>query len=336
MSADPALTPVLESLAIHSPLAFAFGEEPPQEVPAIVAALAGVPSHPLPQDPLVFALQAALYQRAYVRAFDDPGPEPVPGPPDPDFMLRLARFNRGRDRWDPAWEVYETGPGGQLFVRKGDRHRTARPGEYAAVPLDPRVSLRAPRDSFVAQPGFYYMFGETLPNAWDEPDLVRFYFHSTAAGVCSLIEFLTTQLNRYLVPYRMKTLTDPGSYGRADGTVLYVTRDVFQIVARIAGDLPAPVAAGLRPRVPLFTWRLRPGVGVAEEPNNGESFGMHRCRLAAEGIVEAWKRGRQKVEDRIEAIRDRFALHGLHLERPYLNPGSTDYFPAFCPRGAEA
>ncbi|HSS48396.1 MAG TPA: T3SS effector HopA1 family protein, partial [Thermoanaerobaculia bacterium] len=290
---------------------------------------------------LVSTLQGVFYARAYILDFGSPGPAPLPA--DPGFLDRLARANRGRDLWDPGWEVYQAGPGGQLFVHKGDRHRSAMPGDYVAVGapgavprMGERVWLRAPRDSRTTQPGFYYLFGETLSGAWDDASLVRFYLHVTADSVCGLIEHLTEQLNRYLVPYRMKTLADPAHYGRADGTVLYVSRDSFQIVARVLRALPAPVAAGLRPRVPLFTWRLRPGVGVAEEPNTGESFGMHRCRLAAEGVVEAWRQGRQTLEARLQAVRDRFAANGVHLDRPYLNPGSTDYFPALSAQGALA
>ena len=118
-----------------------------------------------------------------------------------------------------------------------------------------------------------------------------------------------------------------GDITRPDGTVLYVARDWFQIVARILCTLPAPVAAGLRPRVPLFTWRLRPGVGVAEEPNTGESFGMHRCRLVAEGIFDAWQLGHQSVAARLRAVAARFAMNGFEIDAPYLNPGSRNLFP---------
>ncbi|HKI00851.1 MAG TPA: T3SS effector HopA1 family protein [Thermoanaerobaculia bacterium] len=341
MTADSGLRPVLESLMILSPDSFVLGEEPPQVVPAFVATVQGLPSHPLPADPLVSSLQGVFYSRAYIRDFGSP--EPAPLPADPGFLDRLTYANRGRDLWDPGWEVYRTGPGGQLFVHKGDRHRSALPGEYVtgempgAVPrMGERVWLRAPRDSRTTQPGFYYLFGETLPGAWDDASLVRFYVHATADGVCGLIEYLTERLNRYLVPYRMKTLSNPAHFGRADGTVLYVARDSFQIVARIFRALPAPVAAGLRPRVPLFTWRLCPGVGVAEEPNTGESFGMHRCRLTAEGVVEAWRQGRQTLEARLQAVRDRFVAHGIRLDRPYLNPGSCDYFLALSAQGDDA
>jgi hypothetical protein len=338
MTTDSALRPVLESLTILSPGAFVLAAEPPQEVPAFVSPLQGAASHPLPSDPLVSTLQGVFYARAYIHDFG--APEPAPAPADPGFLDRLARANRGRDLWDWGWKVYRTGPGGQIFVHKGDRHRSALPGDYvvgrpgAFVQVGEWVWLRAPRDSRTTQPGFYYLFGETLAGAWDDASLIRFYFHTTAEGVCGLIDSLTAQLNRYLIPYRMKTLIDPSLYGRADGTVLYVARDSFQIVARILRAMPEPVAAGLRPRVPLFTWPLRPGVGVAEEPNTGESFGMHRCRLVAEGVVEAWRQGSQILDARLRAVRDRFIREGVHFDRPYLNPGSTDYFPALCAQGA--
>jgi hypothetical protein len=74
----------------------------------------------------------------------------------------------------------------------------------------------------------------------------------------------------------------------------------------------------------LFTRALRPGVGLAEEPNTGESFGMNRCRLVAEGIADAWRRGDQSLPGREAAIAARFTAAGCDLSRPHLSPDSAD------------
>jgi HopA1 effector protein family len=74
------------------------------------------------------------------------------------------------------------------------------------------------------------------------------------------------------------------------------------------------------------TLKLASGVGLAEEPNTGESFGMHRCRLVAEGLVDAWKQGAHTLEERIQAVDTKFTSNGLKLDRPYLSPGSVELF----------
>jgi len=93
---------------------------------------------------------------------------------------------------------------------------------------------------------------------------------------------------------------------------------------RIVRDLPLTVTDQMLFSTPLFSWQLQPGIGVAEDPNTGESFGMHRCRLTAEGIVDAWQRGDQSPEGRIRAIAARFTQNGCKLELPHLGAGSVD------------
>jgi hypothetical protein len=163
-----------------------------------------------------------------------------------------------------------------------------------------------------------------LGDVWDDATLVRFYFHVTADSVVPLIGELTTPLNRYQVPFRMKALNDPLLYGRTDAMVLYVARRHYGITAWIVGNLPRSVTASLLESTPLFTDVLQPGVGIAEDPTGGESFGMHRCRLVAEGLVEAWQRGEKSVEGRLRAIAMRFERDELKLDRPHLNAGSTE------------
>ena len=53
---------------------------------------------------------------------------------------------------------------------------------------------------------------------------------------------------------------------------------------------------------------------------------MHRCRLVAEGIAEAWSEGRRDLESLRESVERRFAVAGLSLDRPHLNPGGEDIY----------
>ena len=324
------LEPILDAITLLSPAAFLFRGEAIAVPPGPVLPIPGVPAHPLPQMPLVRELQSQLYARCYSRPFDDTAPIPAPTA-DPSWVQRLAAANRSQPRWEAGWTVYTLAASGQVYLQKGDRQRTAQPGEYltAGPPgmlpqVGSQVTVSAPRDSAIAQPGFYFLYGETLSDLWDEHQLLRFYFHSTADGAPALLEYLTAELNRFQVPFRMKALVEPSMYFRTDAVVLYLARRFHQIATRIALRMPSAVAAGLRPATPLFTLRLAPGIGLAEEPNTGESFGMHRCRLTAEAIFEAWKNGESSTPGRLAAIAAQFSGAGFNLDLPYLSPASMD------------
>ena len=77
------------------------------------------------------------------------------------------------------------------------------------------------------------------------------------------------------------------------------------------------LAEHLRPDTPLFTKQLAPGLGFAEDPGDGGSFGMHRCRLLAEAI---WR------EPSIDGIIGAFESNGISIDQPYLNTGSIDQY----------
>lgn len=293
--------------------------------------VAGTPGAAVPAGspaPLVQTVQAVFYDRCYARrsavGVAAPGGEP-------GLAQRLAAANAGRDGWDRGWSVFQIGANGQAFVRKGERERIAVPGAFlteAMVGMVPQigatVSLRVPRESLDAQPGYYFAFGETLDELADQLSIVRLYFDVRAEAAPALFAELTGRLNRYQTPFHLKAPVAPAAYDRADAAVLYVGHRYFPIVARIV--MAALDRVALDDAVPLFTRRLRPGVGVAMEPGSGESFGSHRSRLVAEGLVEAWQRGEIDGEARLRAVEGRFAAAGVDLARPWLNPGAADRF----------
>ena len=135
---------------------------------------------------------------------------------------------------------------------------------------------------------------------------------------------LTGMLNRFQTPFQMKTPTAPALYGRTDAAVLYVAQRYFPIAIRIVSHVRENIR--FEAATPLFAKMLWPGIGAAVEPESGESFGSHRCRLAAEGIVNAWRQGEQGAEARLAAVGRRFREEGLDPERPWLGPNGHDPF----------
>ncbi|HVH01893.1 MAG TPA: T3SS effector HopA1 family protein [Amaricoccus sp.] len=316
LAADPReeLATALDRFAFRTSWLFAFDGEP-----VSVSAAGGPPGD---DAPLVQAIQATFYDRCYARRSGRPM---AMGAADTSLVQRLAAANAGREGWDRGWTVFQLGPGGQVFVRKGERERMAVPGAFlteAMVGMAPqvgaKVSLRVLRESVEAQPGYYFAFGETLDELADQLSIVRIYFNLRAETAPDLFGALTELLNRYQTPFQLKAPVAPAAYDRADAAVLYVGGRYFPIVARIVAMLPV----ACEDPVPLFTKRLGPGIGVAMEPGSGESFGAHRSRLVAEGLVVAWRRGTAPLP----TVAEHLAASGLDPARLWLVPGAVDRF----------
>jgi hypothetical protein len=156
---------------------------------------------------------------------------------------------------------------------------------------------------------------------------LRLYWNVGPHGAVDLMARTPAILNRAHVPFRLKVLLDV-SVRRRDAVVLYLPRERWPAAGTVlAGVYGAIEASGtLRPETPLFTKSVRPGVGLAEDPGTGASFGVHRAGIVARAIAKSYLRGRVGDEGRWEDLGDEFALDGLSLGAPYLNAGSRDVY----------
>ncbi len=318
----------------------AIGEDPTVGEVASAIRLLG-PAHveagglefPLPpaSDPAqsVHHLVQFLYPHVYSRSIRRVGdPFPVPGRQD-DLAEALASASRTRERWDDGWHVESRDPNGGAWIRRGRSRRWASPGTWRASyarTSEPTVQVLVARASRTEQPGFVHFAGETLPDGDETLGLLRFYWNVSADGAPTLAARLTGTLNRFRVPFRLKCLESRSAYYRSDSAVLYIKRGQFQPVIRMLGDVHAAVAAEIEDDVPLFTRRLAPGLGLAMDPDTGESFGMHRCAILARGLHHAWATGAHEAKERTEAVVARFRAERIDVDRPYLNPGDRDIY----------
>lgn len=283
-------------------------------------------SHPLR---FIAAFQQLFYSRCYARSA-----APASGAsvflPDPELVRGLSRSNASTSHWDHGWRVVRLHPGGWADVVKGERVRRLTvaqllPAGPSGVAPGSEVLLPAPSQALDVQPTYYFAFGDVLGCDLDEVALVRLYFHVRADAAPLLLRWLSETMNRYQVPFRMKLPDRPALYQRADAAVLYCARRYAGIVLRLIGGMPEGVRESLSDLPPLFTRPLGPGMGFAEDPWTGESFGMHRSRLVAEAMLALLARGSPSGEaEKWAAMEARFAAEGLSLARPWLNPGSVD------------
>jgi lantibiotic modifying enzyme len=147
------------------------------------------------------------------------------------------------------------------------------------------------------------------------------------------MHLVTSALNANHVPFRFKVLTNEADYTRCDSAVLYIPRVHYKPARPLLERICWEIGPHLRPRTPVFTKVLAPGLGLAEQPPSANSFGMERCRVLAEGIIRAYELRRTSHNERLQVVLQNFGRAGVSSVAPYLNPGSADsYGPLFSSR----
>ncbi|MBP7340608.1 T3SS effector HopA1 family protein [Niveispirillum sp.] len=319
--ASPDLIAMAEAVRIPSPQSVQLAGLPPQMV--------SVRPGQDPRPALLDALWPLLYQHGYSRRWTGKpaAPASLNLTADPALTARLSAANAGRSVWDRGWTLYQITPDGRLHVQKGESYRTAaaaQAGLPSGRPPQPGdiIDLPMPRESLTAQPGYYHAFGETPASAADDGDLARIYFNVALEQAPALLNLLTLGLNRYFIPFQLKCPSAPALYDRVDTLVLYPPRRFLPLVLDMLEEAVPVLAPLLRPEEPLFTQALLPGLGGADDPGTGESFGQSRCRLLAAGIIDAWSGG----GGLLDCIAARLTGGGLRLDGLHLSPGFADLY----------
>jgi hypothetical protein len=315
--------PVIRAVEILSPTAVRIVGERMERAPATPADAAQAENGAV----MIPLLTEVLYGRAYARRLGWPAPAATTPGADDDLVPALSAANPGRERWEAGWQVRQALSTGRIVAERHGGARFLWPGEFIASDAPggapqkgTRVTLWRPRESATLQPGFYYAFGEA---AWeDEAPLLRVYWNAAPAGAVALTAALVATMNRWGVPFRYKCLSRRSLYPRTDSAVLYVARRGWRLVRELMAEVHAAVAPQLNPDPPLFARPLAPGMSMAEDPGTGDSFGMSRCRMVAEGLWTAWRTGHPGTRGRLEAVRQAFERGGVSLDRPWVSMSS--------------
>jgi len=250
---------------------------------------------------------------------------------DLEFYDRLHKSNTGEGYFDPGWQVLRQEADGSLAVTKGgltlhiEREQHLQPAEQSAA-VGNSVAIRMPRN--LVQNGFYMAVSNAGPDT--HPQTVRVYFNLSPEGAVAVMEKLTQQLNEIKIPFTFKVLYNPSDYGRYDSGVLYFEKSNYPTVRQVLTSVYAENQLHFRTEVPLFTKLLAPGLALAEEPDCKfaavESFGMNRCQIVANGLLEARQNGDESPESRMASINQHFSLLGIDWHRSYLNANSEDIY----------
>ena len=259
---------------------------------------------------------------------------------DWSFYDRLHENNSGIGYFDSGWYILREEIDGSLAVTKNglrlhiERDRHLQPSQQDAVVGD-SVSIRMPKN--LLPNGFYAAVGNVGLNNLNHSDthgaIARIYFNLTPGGAVAVMLSATRLLNDIAVSFSFKVLYNPGDYGRYDSGVLYFAKNDYEAIRLVLQIVYFENQVHFQPEIPLFTKQLAPGLGLAEEPDckfgHQESFGMNRCQIIANGLLEAWDKGDESPDSRMNAIIQHFFLLGLDWQRAYLNASSEDIYTPF-------
>jgi hypothetical protein len=234
---------------------------------------------------------------------------------DAHFVAELVARGAGATTWEPRWVVTRERTGatwashGRLRMWIADPRRELRP----AGARQGEVSVRMPCVREAALSGFVSAIARAGGPEEAAPHL-KLYVHATPTGALGLFEGLLQAPSLRRARFQAKTLNHPAHFGRRDTLLVYVHPPHAGAVARWLRGVAARRPAWLEPELPPMTLPLCRGVGLAESPlDTDESFGSHRTRLVAEGLVAA----RAERRPWQESVAERFEREGLDWARPW-------------------
>jgi hypothetical protein len=280
---------------------------------------------------------ATLVQLLYRRCFlgqvgDDPGADSsanadgtVAWSPGRAVMAEALReADGGRWIWEPGWWLDTRWPDGTATLV--DEHGVTlhvRQEEYRTHGVEgSRVLVRFPTARPYLTPGFATISGKA--GLAVGTDIVDWYLDILPNAAPDLLRALIQSLDGSGTRYTVKILDDPARYPRPDAAVLHASRRDVATVHRAVLDLHETSPEWFRPEIPLFTLRAGVGIGVAEHPPRRTiplSFGQHRCRVLAKGIVDAGPDA--DARSRFRSMMTALADAGVSVHAPHLNPGSA-------------
>ena len=90
----------------------------------------------------------------------------------------------------------------------------------------------------------------------------------------------------------------------------------------ILSSLIEHISPLLRESTPLFTKHLRSGISMAEDPGNGQSFGINRCKLIINSFIESFGKNIIKHPEKMSYLEQYIMNHGYDIQDLHLRPNS--------------
>ena len=188
-------------------------------------------------------------------------------------------------------------------------------GTYRAAHAGSRREIRAgelsvvDRADLLGPDGWWRTWGRSWAPPRSRRGSIRLTLTPRADRVSDLVATVTGMLLASELPWSLGCAVRPRRLARLGAAVL----DLPGLDAAPAGLLDALVPL-LHPVAPPLCQPVRPGIGLTEYPDNGMTFGEHRCHLVALAL-----RHPGSAADPLRTIAAVFAAHDIDPARPYAN-----------------
>lgn len=258
-------------------------------------------------------------------SLQDPSATAVPDHPWPGWALpqlrhavRLAgRIESRQQRTAMAPELYRSwfNPvvGAPIAASRSPlagMYRTAHAGSRKRVTTAGVTTVR--RNDVVGRDGWWRTWGDQWCPPHSRSGSVRLLMTPRVDALEEFVATITAALLEEATPWLLACATDPRRLRRTGAAVLQVRHpDVMSASTATA------LHALLRPITPPLSMPWGPGIGVATAPDNGMSFGEHRCHLVALALRETTPANASPRSSPLRAIAETFAAHRIDPARPH-------------------
>ena len=184
-------------------------------------------------------------------------------------------------------------------------YRAAHAGSGSRVLAD-GIAL-VDRHDAVGRDGWWRTWGDSWAPIDSRRHSVRVLLSPRPTALGDFVAAVTAALLDAAEPWQLACTTDPRRLSRSGSAVLCLPHETALPAGLL--DRLGPL---LRPVTPPLCLPLTPGAALAHYPDNGRSFGEHRCHLVALGLqLPAARR------EPLRAIADVFTSHGIDPAAPY-------------------
>jgi hypothetical protein len=286
------------------------------EIAGTVVDLRGAPVLNV-DDQLTRVLYAKLY--AMLPAGDRAAQERSPASDPVHELEAIARASLGGVDW--SWRVCDRSEAGSVLASRSGRLVQLDAGSWLRDSLHPEA-IGILSTKLESSNGWTTL--RFLMDGWQRGGSeLRFYFNLCPAGVAPLAQTVLRDLLRFRIPFSFKVPSTSAGFRRPDAAVLYVERRTLHLVWQIIAKHYRSLADVARTCIPGFALAVGPGLGFAESPPSGYSFGWSRMQLVAAGIVTSVAASTRPTSRLLTArIGQAFLDGGYDLEDTYRNPHS--------------
>jgi hypothetical protein len=163
------------------------------------------------------------------------------------------------------------------------------------------------RHDVIRAGGWWRTWGEDWTPPRSRPGSVRLLLTPRPDRLADFVATVTGRLLHEREPWSLACTIEPRRLARVGCAVLDLPS-----MAVVPGDLVDDLEPLLRPVTPPLSFPLAPGVGAAEYPDNGMTFGEHRCHLVALAL-----RHPSSTREPLRAIAVVFNAHGIDPAQPH-------------------